>query len=142
MAQSFTGDDDFLLVAGDHLWSVNDINRVWNCEQTAIGALQVEDWHKYGVLMVKDGLLQGIKEKPKEFVGDLINTSLYRFTPDIYRYIEQLEPSERGEYEITDALTAIAKNQKVRVVSLEDYWLDLGTLEDIPKVSQHIAKLN
>jgi len=87
---------------------------------------------------VKNGKLVRIHEKPKEFVGDLINTGLYKFTPEIYNYLAQIKLSPRGEYELTDALTLLAQKENVDVVQVKDYWLDLGTTADIQKIENFL----
>jgi len=100
--------------------------------------LRVANPEKYGVLAAKDGKLIRIHEKPKEFVGDLINTGLYKFTPEIYNYLAQIKLSPRGEYELTDALTLLAQKENVVVVQVKDYWLDLGTTADILKIENFL----
>ena len=80
-------------------------------------------------------------EKPKEFYGNLTNIGLYKFTPDIWKALDQIGLSPRGEYELTDAISILAKQGKVKFLKLKEYWLDLGCKEDIPKVTEAIAKL-
>ena len=53
---------------------------------------------KYGVMITdENGFLKEIKEKPKEFSGDIINTGLYKLTPEIFEILEKIRKSERGE---------------------------------------------
>src|SRR3989344_4584008 len=94
---------------------------------------------KFGVLIEEgDDFLEGIIEKPKEFVGNLINTSLYKFTPEIFEKVFQIDKSQRGEYEITDAVSLLAKEKKVRVKKVNDFWMDFGKPEDIIKISRFL----
>ncbi|MEK7537419.1 MAG: sugar phosphate nucleotidyltransferase, partial [Patescibacteria group bacterium] len=122
--------------AGDNLFSVNDLRKMTRYGgQTIIGGYRTPQWQGMGILKQKpDGRLEKIIEKPTEFVGDLINASLYLFTPTIFPIIERLPPSPRGEYEITDAINVIAGREAVEVVALEDRWLDLTAPTDIPKI--------
>ena len=84
--------------------------------------------------------MKEIVEKPKEFVGDLINTSLYKFTPDVFEKLPLIEKSVRGEYEITDVLTLLAKDKKVKIKNLKYNWMDFGKKEDIEKFQDEFLK--
>ncbi len=130
------GDKPFAVIAGDNLYSVNDLKKLRNeSDQMLIGGFRTQQWQGMGILKQKeDGTLDQIIEKPADFVGDLINASLYRFTPAIFPIIEKLPPSPRGEYEITDAINQVAKTEPVEVAVLEDRWLDLTAPSDIPKI--------
>jgi len=82
--------------------------------------------------------LEKIIEKPKKFVGNLVNTGLYKFTPEVFKKIPQVKLSPRGEYELTDAITLLAKDKKVRIKIIKDYWMDFGNPGDIRKMSQFL----
>lgn len=135
------GDKPFAVIAGDNLYSVNDLRKMTRYDgQTIIGGYRTPQWQGMGILKQKsDGTLDKIVEKPTEFVGDLINASLYLFTPAIFPIIESLPPSPRGEYEITDAINVIAGHEAVDVVELEDRWLDLTAPTDIPKIERALS---
>jgi L-threonylcarbamoyladenylate synthase len=90
---------------------------------------------KYGVLVENNGFLKKVVEKPKEFVGNLINTGLYKFTPEIFSKLPKIKKSPRGEYEITDAINLLAKEKKVKIQKIKDFWLDFGNPADIIKIS-------
>jgi dTDP-glucose pyrophosphorylase len=94
-----------------------------------------------GILKQKDdGSLDRIIEKPVTFVGDLINASLYLFTPKIFDAIAEITPSPRGEYELTDAINLIASREPVNVFELEDRWLDLTAPTDIGKIEKALQQ--
>ena len=138
------GNEQFVSVYGDNLYSVEDLIKMnIEDEYSYIAGLKVEDPHNYGVL-VKDGgdFLEKIIEKPKEFVGNLINIGLYKFTPEIFKAIERVKLSPRGEYELTDAISILAEQKKVKIKMIEDYWLDFGQPEDIEKVAEFLKTRN
>jgi len=140
-AEEFVDGEDFIALGGDNIWSVNDLKKFnINDDLNYISGLKVENPEKYGVLVVKDDRLVRIYEKPKEFVGNLINTGLYKFTPEIFEAIEKIGLSPRGEYELTDAITLLAGQGKVKVIKVEDFWKDLGRLDDIPGVEIFMKK--
>jgi len=140
-AKDFTKDENFIVLGGDNLWSSSDLKEIAKEDNlNYVAGIEVENPEKYGVLVAKDGKLIEIKEKPKEFVGKLINTGLYKFTPEIYEALEKIKESEREELELTDAISLLAKEDNVKVLKLKDYWIDLGSKEDILKVEESIKK--
>jgi dTDP-glucose pyrophosphorylase len=128
--------EPFAVIAGDNLYSMNDLKQMTvDTGHMKIGGYRTPQWQGMGILKQRpDGTLDRIIEKPAEFVGDHINASLYQFTPAIFPVIESLQPSPRGEYEITDAINTIAAREPVEVVELHDRWLDLTAPTDIPKI--------
>ncbi len=141
-AREFVDEEDFIVVGGDNLFSADDLLRIQKEDEFCyVAGWKVEDPSRYGVLVCKGDVLQEIIEKPKEFVGDLINAGLYKFTPEIFEALEEIEMSERGELELTDAISLLAESRKVKVMMLHDYWLDLGKKEDIGKIEEFLKRL-
>lgn len=141
-ARQFVDDEHFIVVGGDNLFSADDLLRIQHDDEFCyVAGWEVEDPSRYGVLVCKGNVLLEIVEKPKEFVGNLINAGLYKFTPDIFEALEQIEPSERGELELTDAISLLAEGRKVKVMMLQDYWLDLGKKDDIGKIEEFLRNL-
>jgi bifunctional UDP-N-acetylglucosamine pyrophosphorylase/glucosamine-1-phosphate N-acetyltransferase len=133
-------DESFIYLYGDNLFSVPDLKSMSiDDEFCYIAGLEHQNPEKYGVL-IRDGddFLEGIIEKPREFVGNLINAGLYKFTPDVFEKLSLIKKSPRGEYEITDAITLLAKDKKVKIKKINDYWLDFGNPEDVKKVSDFL----
>jgi len=142
LAKEFAKGENFILLGGDNLWSVDDLKTIGQDDNECyIAGIKVEEPQKYGVLVEKDGKLVHIHEKPEKYVGDLINTGLYKFTPEIFDALEQIQLSPRGEYELTDAISILAEKGKVNVYSIKDYWLDLGSIEDIKKVENFLKAM-
>jgi glucose-1-phosphate thymidylyltransferase len=141
-AEEAVGGEDFLAIYGDNLYSPHDIARAAKKEEyNYISVLEHEEPEKYGVAVVdEDDFLSRIVEKPKEFVSNLINTGLFRFTPEIFEAVREVGPSPRGEYELTDAIQALAEKKRVKVMKLEDYWKDFGKPEDVPKLEDFLRK--
>ncbi len=139
--KDFVGRDQFISLVGDNFYSVDDLASM-NIDDSFcyVGGLKAEHPERFGVLIEDGELLQEIIEKPKEFVGDLINTSLYKFTPDVFEKLPLIKKSPRGEYEITDVLTLLAKDKKVKIKKLQDNWMDFGKQEDIKKFQEEFLK--
>lgn len=143
-AQEFIGNENFLAVYGDNLYSENDL-RTLNIDDNYnyVAGLNHPQPKKYGVL-IRDGedYLEKIIEKPTTFVGNLINTGLYKFTPEIFTKIPLLDISPRGEYELTDAISMLAKEKKVKIREIKDFWLDFGKPEDVQTISEFLNNNN
>ncbi|MCX6721548.1 MAG: sugar phosphate nucleotidyltransferase, partial [Candidatus Staskawiczbacteria bacterium] len=141
--KDIVGKDSFIYLNGDNLYSVKDL-KAMNIDDNYdyVAGLEHDHPEKYGVLITDNGFLKEIKEKPAEFYGDLINVGLYKFTPEVFDKISKIKKSSRGEYEITDVISLLAKEKKVKVKKIEDYWLDFGNPADIIKLSNFIKKGN
>lgn len=131
--------ENFISLCGDNFYEVGDLMAM-NIDDNYnyVAGVKSQNPEKFGVLIEEKGLLKKIVEKPQEFVGDLINTSLYKFTPEIFEKVFQIEKSPRGEYEITDAVSLLAKEKKVKVKKMKGFWMDFGRPEDIEKFSQFL----
>src|SRR3989344_2135386 len=135
--KEFTGNESFISLVGDNFYSVEDLKSMnIDDEYNYVAGLQNDHPEKFGVLLVEGEMLKEIIEKPKKFVGNLINTSLYKFTPEIFEVVFKIGKSLRGEYEITEALSLLAKNKKVKVKIIKDNWMDFGTPSDVEKFSK------
>ena len=140
-AKDAVGDESFIAIFGDNMYAPEDIEPLThNDEFTYVGGLRHNHPERYGVLLTEDGYLKNIIEKPKEFVSNLINTGLAKFTPDIFDAIRYVNISPRGEYELTDAIRILAQKKKVKVKEIGHYWFDFGNPADIIRVSDFLEK--
>jgi len=121
-ARSFV-DDDFILIYGDIFADISNFEKIIE-EKNAIGVVAVEDVSKYGSVIFECGVLKGIREKSGHGKG-FANAGIYHFSPSIFEFLDKKE-SERGEYELTDAIQMLNEREKVKVVPLEGYWKDIG----------------
>lgn len=135
--------EQFLFICGDNLYSVKDLKSM-NIDDNYnyVAGLEHENPEKYGVLVTKGELLEKIVEKPKEYFGKLINAGMYKFTPEVFEKLSEIKKSPRGEYEITDVLSLLAKENKVKVKIIQDYWKDFGNPGDVIKLSKFLKNEN
>ena len=84
-----------------------------------------------------------IIEKPKKFISDLAITGLYYFDKNVVKYAKQLNPSKRGELEITDLLKKyLSKNKlKAEYIGRGGAWLDTGSIKDFYDTSAFVSAL-
>lgn len=116
--------DKFILMMGDDLYSKKDITECLKHNYSVL-AKKVQNPERFGVYVIdNESYIKDLVEKPKEFVGDLANCALYVLDKKIFEI--DIKKSERGEYEITDAILALSKENKIKVIEVKDFWLSVG----------------
>lgn len=126
VAEQATLDDAFFLLYGDNLVSQVDIAQV--CQQRyAMAALPVDDPTGFGILDVADGHVQRIIEKPPAAPpGSLSNPGIFHLDSYVIPALQQVQPSPRGEYELTDLITALAHDHAVGYRVCQGHWVPVG----------------
>ncbi len=142
-SKGWIGNEDFVVVMGDNLYSEDDLKNISNLKNkfNYVAAFKSTHPQDYGVLETAGRNLLKIDEKPSNPKSDLINTGLYKFTPQIFEELLKIGKSPRGELELTDAITNLASLGKVKIYELKDYWIDMSVKDDLPKVEDRIKKL-
>ena len=137
-------DDDFLCINGDVLLSQRDIAATLETHRkvkgTVMGAVEVPDPSRFGVIEEQGGKMLRIIEKPKEPPSNLINAGLFIFKQDVFDFISRTSKSPRGEYEITDTLNMMAAEEEIHIHRLKDHWMDVGRPWDLLKVNEILLK--
>jgi glucose-1-phosphate thymidylyltransferase len=140
IARDFLGDDDFVMYLGDNLLQQGLAEFVRGFEaavHAADGAdrpaaqillAHVDDPRQFGVADVgADGEVLALVEKPADPPSDLALVGVYLFTPHIHDAVRAIQPSARGELEITDAIQwLLDQGLRVRHEVLVGWWLDTG----------------
>lgn len=137
IARSFLEDSPFVMYLGDNL--IQDdlsqfIDRFKSQETDALILLRsVENPSAFGVAEVNEqGQVLRLVEKPKDPPSNLALVGLYFFSNQIHGAIDRIQPSARGELEITDAIQAlIHQGQGVEAEKLRGWWLDTGKKDDL-----------
>lgn len=142
-SKEFVGNDNFVLVMGDNLYSAEDIRALANKKDNFcyIASYKSEHPKDYGVLKIKGDVMIRVDEKPEKPASNLVNTGVYKFTPEIFAELAKLKKSPRGEYELTDAMNELAKKGKMKVYVLNDYWIDMSTKEKLPIVEKEVLRV-
>jgi bifunctional UDP-N-acetylglucosamine pyrophosphorylase/glucosamine-1-phosphate N-acetyltransferase len=118
--------EQFLVVNGDDLYGARDLAELAGCSAGLLTA-EVDEPRRFGIAFLKaDGTLERLEEKPDLEGRRLANTGAYLFPQSAFE--TELSLSARGEYEITDYVTAVAARQPVQVVRAR-FWLPIGTEE-------------
>lgn len=136
--REFVGDDSFVVYLGDDMMreGIGELVSDFDLSEYAagIGLQAVDKPSRYGIVDIDDesGDIVGLIEKPDEPPSDLALIGIYVFTPAIFEEIERLEPSWRGEYEITEAIQGLLeRGHKVQSHIVQGWWKDTGKPEDI-----------
>jgi bifunctional UDP-N-acetylglucosamine pyrophosphorylase/glucosamine-1-phosphate N-acetyltransferase len=117
----------FLVLNGDDLYGAADLEKLSRCPAGLL-VQGVDDPRRFGIAFLKpDGTLQRLAEKEVFEGRHLANTGAYLFPREVFETAE-LTPSARGEYEITDYVSALAARQPVQVVEAS-FWLPIGNVE-------------
>ena len=141
-AQDFLGQDDFCVYLGDNLFEEGigryvQAFREDQCDAT-IALVRVPDPRHFGVAVMNlEGRLERLVEKPEIPPSNLAIAGVYCFSSAVHPFIDALEPSARGEYELTDALKSLiaagqqGKGKGVSGVEVAGWWKDTGRPEDL-----------
>ncbi len=143
-------DDDFMLMLGDNVFEANlhDVLRRHR-EDRADAAFLVEEvpWEeasRYGVCDTNDyGEIVEVIEKPDDPPTNLVMTGFYTFTPAIFHACQLIQPSDRGEYEISDAIDLLIQSGRtIDAIGLDGWRIDVGYPEDREEAERRIEKLD
>lgn len=133
LARDFV-DGNFALILGDNIFtervnlSVAEVPHVFLAETNTP--------EKFGVAVIERGRLVRIVEKPKEFVSNWAVTGLYIYPKNVFVIIDNLEPSARGELEITDLNNKYACAYSF----LHSPWFDVGEYDTLLKAANYIKE--
>ena len=155
LAKDFTGDKNFVVILGDNYYewqdyfkeTLEDFDLGYRKSGLKCGLFlyQTDRWSEFGVAELESGPdergiinIKKIVEKPKEFISDLAVTGMYIYTPDVYQYLDELSPSQRGELEISDINSMYSKKGLTYWLKFDTFWSDLGTPESMLNVQKYL----
>ncbi len=136
-AEEFLDGEDFVMFLGDNLieGGITHVVEAFEKHRPAAQILlkQVPDPERFGVAALnEDGSIDRLLEKPADPPSDLALVGVYLFTPKILDAAKRIEPSGRGELEITDAIQRLIDDGAVvRASTVEGWWLDTGKKDEL-----------
>jgi glucose-1-phosphate thymidylyltransferase len=143
IAEEFIGGDPFVMYLGDNLLKdgiVPFVERFAASKPDALILLQkVSDPQSYGIAEIDGGTVVHLVEKPREPKSDLALVGVYLFTPAVFGSVKAIQPSQRGELEITDAIQdMVDRGLRVEPHVVTGWWKDTGKLEDMLEANRLI----
>jgi glucose-1-phosphate thymidylyltransferase len=144
LAKTFAAGDSICVILGDNIIENNIREARERYEEQGGGAgillKEVHDPQRFGVAEVDGDRVLGIIEKPSDPPSNYAVTGIYFFDDYVFEIIDGLEPSARGELEITDVNNAYIKKGKMISSKLEGWWTDAGTFESLHRASNLVAE--
>jgi glucose-1-phosphate thymidylyltransferase len=131
-------DGEFMLMLGDNVFgappsAVVERHRKADADATLlVEAVPHEEASRYGVVLTDgDGGVVDLVEKPEDPPSNLVLTGFYLFSPSILHAAHLVQPSDRGEYELTDAIDLLVESgHTVEAVRMDGWRVDVGYPED------------
>ena len=142
-AEPFLGHSPFVMYLGDNLLrnGITDLVQTFVSESPDAQILltPVPDPENYGVAELEDGRVSRLVEKPREPETNLALVGVYMFTPSIFDAARAIEPSGRGELEITDAIQFLVDSgMRVDPHIVHGWWKDTGQVQDMLEANRLI----
>ena len=152
LGEDFIGDDDVCLVLGDNIFYGHGLtallaDSVKNAQEennATVFGYYVKDPERYGVAEFnEDGKVTSLEEKPADPKSNYAVIGLYFYPNDVVQKAKLVEPSDRGELEITTLNQAYLEEERLKVELMgRGYaWLDTGTHESLLEASQFIQTI-
>ncbi len=144
LAEDFADGGKICVILGDNIIEKNLRQAAGEFFTQTAGAKillkEVTDPERFGVAEVIDGKINQIIEKPEQPVSNLAVTGIYFYDNDVFEFCNTLQPSDRGELEITDVNNFYLKRGDLTYDVLEGWWTDAGTFESLHHASNLVAQ--
>ena len=139
----FANKDSIIVSAGDNIYDNTFEKEIRDFKDGAVAFLRkVPDPERFGVPVYDStGRLIKIEEKPKKPQTNWAVTGPHIFDNQVFKYIERLKPSARGELEISDLNNIYLQQNMLRLIKRNDYWQDMGTFDSLWLAGKKIKKI-
>jgi glucose-1-phosphate thymidylyltransferase len=145
IGEEFIGKDKVALILGDNIFYGAGLSELLqqnlNPDGGIVYAYHVSDPERYGVVEFDDHMnVLSIEEKPKQPRSNFAVPGLYFYDNEVVEIAKNLQPSARGEYEITDVNSEYLRRKKLKVSMLSrgTAWLDTGTFPSLMQAGQFV----
>lgn len=144
-ASEFVGDDRMVVILGDNLYQedlapyVREFAAQKSGARLLVKRVALEDARRFGVAVLDGDRISSIVEKPEKPPSDLVITGCYMYDSRVFDIVRGLEPSERGELEITEVNNAYIEAGEMSFNILSGWWTDAGTPPSKLKASILVA---
>ncbi len=144
LCEHWAADDSVCVILGDNIIEHNIAKAVRDFREQAVGAKimlkEVPDPERFGVAELHGEKVVGIVEKPKEPKTNLAVIGIYMYDNRVFDVIKTLEPSDRGELEITDVNNWYIHDGSMSYQVLDGWWTDAGTFDSLIKAGVLVSE--
>ena len=131
LAESFAAGDDITVILGDNIFNENITEYVTQFEKQKSGARimlkEVDDPERFGVPELEGNQITKIIEKPDDPPSSYCVTGIYMYDSQVFDFISSIDPSDRGELEITDVNNLYIEHEQLQYNIFDSWWTDAGT---------------
>ena len=145
IGEEFIGNDKVALVLGDNIFYGesldNSLQQSTDPDGGIVFAYKVSDPERYGVVEFDEAMqAKSIEEKPVNPKSNFAVVGLYYYDNDVVEIAKNVQPSERGELEITSVNAEYLRRGKLKVQTLDngDVWLDTGTIDSLSDATDFV----
>ncbi len=141
IGEKFVDDDSVTMILGDNIF-IDDLSKDINSftKGARVFARKVNDPERFGVVEFDSQFRAlSIEEKPKQPKSNYAVTGVYVYDSQVVEIAKQLQPSSRGEIEITDVNNIFLQKGQLDVRIIEKPWFDAGTFDSLLEASEYIA---
>lgn len=146
LAKDFANNEPIAAILGDNIYEDDISASIFKFQENPTGAhvflKEVSDPQRFGVAEVTDDHIVKIIEKPKTPISKLAVTGCYLYDAQVFEVIKNLQPSARGELEITDVNNYYINCGQLGFSILQGDWTDAGTFESLLRANLLVAKKN
>jgi glucose-1-phosphate thymidylyltransferase len=143
LAEHFADGQKICVVLGDNIieQSIRGAAEAFRKQDKGARILlkEVPDAERFGVAELNGDRIAGIEEKPKHPKSNLAVTGIYMYDETVFEKVRKLEPSGRGELEITDVNNAYIREGSMTFSFLEGWWTDAGTFDSLLRAANLVA---
>ena len=143
LAKDFSAGEPLMVLLGDNLFqhSLEEaIGQYSHGEGAMVFLKEVDDPERFGVAILEDDRVVRVIEKPNPAPSSFAVTGCYFFDFRVFEIIEGLQPSSRGELEITDVNNKYIEWGEMRHQVLDGWWADAGTVESLARASRLVGE--
>lgn len=145
LAEPFVGNDKMCVILGDNIIEKNIRDTANKFREQKDGAKiilkKVDDPERFGVPVFENDKIIRIDEKPKKPESNYAVTGIYFYDREVFSFIKNLAPSQRGELEISDVNNMYIKKGNLTWEILDGWWTDAGTFESLLHANNLVAKV-
>ena len=143
LTRPVVGEDPMLIVYGDTVFQTDLRPALSDLPDAALGVKQVTDPSRFGVVVMEDGRVKRVVEKPAEFVSDqaIVGVNLVASSGHLFACLNTIMEGDqrtKGEFQLTDALQLMVEGGSHLTTFPVEEWYDCGTLEALLETNRHL----